>query len=113
LPLTGKREEDIFLPEGVVALSRRNCFFGSALAGAGAAVALLIAAGCVAEPAKLAPANDPLAVRQAPLASQPAEEWNIFPDPLTGQVEIYHQGKHVGSITGEEPEDPPIPRKRD
>jgi len=32
---------------------------------------------------------------------------------MTGRVEIYRDGAHVGSITGDENEDPPIPRKRE
>jgi hypothetical protein len=41
----------------------------------------------------------------------PPDEWNLLPDPTTGQVDVYHQGGYVGSVTGNEPaeEDPPIP----
>ncbi len=41
----------------------------------------------------------------------PPDEWNLLPDPTTGQVDVYHEGGYVGSITGNEPadEDPPIP----
>ena len=40
----------------------------------------------------------------------PPDEWNMLPDPTTGQVDVYHQGGYVGSVTGDEPkdEDPPI-----
>jgi hypothetical protein len=79
-----------------------------------AAVSILLAcaiaiASCAAkqppppEPAPVAwvqPANPP-----------PPDEWNIFPDPTTGQVDVYHKGEYAGSVTGNEPkdEDPPIP----
>ena len=43
----------------------------------------------------------------------PPDEWNICPDPTTGQVDIYHHGDYVGAVTGNEPadEDPPMPRR--
>ncbi len=83
------------------------------------AFALLFAmvyAGCAAtQPASPAPvaAIAPLAT-PAPSPAQaqdPMQQWNIFPDPTTGTVEIYHQGNYVGAITGHEPanEDPPLP----
>lgn len=43
--------------------------------------------------------------------SDPNGEWNIFPDPTTGEVGIYRDGEYLGAITGDEPEDPPIPHK--
>lgn len=47
-----------------------------------------------------------------PSSDPPPDEWNIFPDPTTGQVDIYNHGDYVGAVTGNEPvsEDPPIPR---
>ncbi|MGH7815733.1 MAG: hypothetical protein ACREQI_17230 [Candidatus Binataceae bacterium] len=41
----------------------------------------------------------------------PPDEWNLFPDPVTGRVDIYREGKYAGSITGDEPknQDPPLP----
>ncbi|HYL58940.1 MAG TPA: hypothetical protein VEU51_08715 [Candidatus Acidoferrales bacterium] len=75
-----------------------------------AAVGLLALSSCAAapppppEPQKdvvwLAPANPP-----------PPDEWNLFPDPTTGEVDVYHQGDFVGAITGNEPadQDPPLP----
>jgi hypothetical protein len=46
-----------------------------------------------------------------PANPPPPDEWNIFPDPTTGQVDVYHKGEYVGAVTGNEPkdEDPPIP----
>lgn len=90
--------------------------------GARANVLLLSAAligGCAQQPPVPAPA--PIAPAVAPLASAPAPQsaaqgqpdWNIFPDPLTGRVEIYRNGAHVGSVTADEKEDPPAPQKRD
>lgn len=65
--------------------------------------------------------TQPLRPTEPLIASQPASEvlapsqadWNIFPDPMTGRVEVYRDGAHVGSVTGEETEEPPIPRKRE
>ncbi|HTY53610.1 MAG TPA: hypothetical protein VMB26_00335 [Candidatus Binataceae bacterium] len=74
----------------------------------------LLIAGCAEHQAK-APAAMPAPVLSAP-APQPAAraqpDWNIFPDPITGRVEIYRDGVHVGSVTGNEKEDPPVPQKR-
>jgi hypothetical protein len=54
-----------------------------------------------------------MAPESAPQPEAPSEaDWNIFPDPITGRVEIYRDGAHVGSVTGEESEEPPVPRKR-
>jgi hypothetical protein len=77
-------------------------------------------AGCAQQPTVAAPA--PIAPAVAPIASAPAPQpsaapnqpdWNIFPDPITGRVEIYRNGTHVGSVTGDEKQDPPAPQKRD
>ncbi len=43
--------------------------------------------------------------------SDPNGEWNIFPDPTTGEVGIYHKGEYLGAIDGDEKEDPPIPHR--
>lgn len=47
----------------------------------------------------------------APSPPPPPDEWNLFPDPTTGQVDVYHKGDYVGAVTGDEPaeQDPPIP----
>ncbi|MGH7864466.1 MAG: hypothetical protein ACREQB_05725 [Candidatus Binataceae bacterium] len=71
------------------------------------------AAGCAAPPAKVVVATAPMAAVSAPIGRQGHDDWNIFPDPTTGRVEIYKNGEYVGSVTGEEIEDPPLPRKRD
>jgi hypothetical protein len=52
----------------------------------------------------IAPASKPAPSDQA--------DWNIFPDPITGRVEIYRDGAYVGSVTGDDSEEPPLPRKR-
>jgi hypothetical protein len=59
------------------------------------------------------PSPTPVAAATAvPIAQNPKQdEWNIFPDPTTGRIEVYHYGVYVGSITGEEKEDPPLPHK--
>jgi len=78
--------------------------------------------GCAAQPppppAPPPPAPQPVSVVTAPQPPPPQkhypyEDWNIFPDPTTGLIDIYHKGEYVGTITGNEPadEDPPIPRK--
>jgi len=71
--------------------------------------------GCSAPPEK-PPEPAPVAVAPAPqppksvmFDSDPNGEWNIFPDPTTGDVGVYHKGDYVGSIDGKEAEDPPQP----
>ncbi len=69
-------------------------------------------AGCAATtqaPPPPAPHEAPVAQVESP--PPPADEWSVFPDPLTGHVEVYHNGQDVGSVTGEEKEDPPIPQR--
>jgi hypothetical protein len=77
------------------------------------AVVAALAASCVPEPPKMAPAVGPLGPVSAPVAANNQDDWNIFPDPVTGRVEIYNNGEYVGSVIGDEPEDPPIPRRRE
>ena len=45
----------------------------------------------------------------------PPDDWNIFPDPTTGEVDVYHKGALVGAVNGTEPEtqDPPLPHPTD
>ena len=45
----------------------------------------------------------------------PPDDWNIFPDPTTGKIDVYHKGECVGAIDGTEPQDqdPPVPHKAD
>ncbi len=65
---------------------------------------------CAATPPPPA-APEPI-VYMPPDPNPPApDEWNLLPDPTTGQVDVYHQGGYVGSVTGDEPkdQDPPIP----
>jgi len=66
-------------------------------------------ASCAAKPPP-APEPAPVAWVQ-PSNPPPPDEWNIFPDPTTGQVDVYHKGEYAGSVTGNEPadQDPPIP----
>jgi hypothetical protein len=71
-------------------------------------MAIAIASCSAAPPAPAAPAP----VVYVPPAEGPApDEWNLFPDPTTGNVDVYHKGEYVGAITGNEPadQDPPIP----
>jgi hypothetical protein len=65
-------------------------------------------AACAAAPPP--PAPEPV-VYMPPSADPPPDEWNLLPDPTTGQVDVYHKGGYIGSVTGNEPaeEDPPIP----
>ena len=71
---------------------------------------------CSAPPEK--PAEPPPAPVAAPAPeppksvmfdSDPKGEWNIFPDPTTGDVGVYHKGQYVGSVDGNENDDPPAP----
>jgi hypothetical protein len=78
-----------------------------------AALIALAIAGCARPPQLPAEPTIVTPPSAAPIAAKP--DWNIFPDPTTGLVDIYRDGAYVGSITGDEPEneDPPMPRKRD
>ncbi len=88
---------------------------------------LMMLPGCSVAP-EPAPPSAPETVVNRPPVSPPAEtaqkpsvmfesdpngDWNIFPDPTTGNVGVYHKGEYLGSITGEEPQnqDPPLPHK--
>jgi hypothetical protein len=76
--------------------------------------------GCTAPPEK-PPAPPPIAVAPAPAPeppksvmfdSDPNGDWNIFPDPTSGDVGVYHKGQYLGSIDGDEGEDPPLPHPK-
>ena len=43
--------------------------------------------------------------------SDPNGEWNLFPDPTSGEIGVYHKGDYLGAVTGDEKEDPPVPHK--
>jgi hypothetical protein len=76
------------------------------------ALAAAIALMSCATPPPPAPAPAPAPIVYMPPGDPPPpDEWNIFPDPTTGQVDIYHKGDYVGAVTGKEPEteDPPMP----
>ena len=74
-----------------------------------------ILAGCGLKPPPLPPEPPPAVVPQAtligPQEQSKPDEWNLFPDPTTGEVGVYHEGNYVGAVTGNEPasEDPPLP----
>jgi hypothetical protein len=67
---------------------------------------------CAATPPPPPPPPAPL-VFVPPSDLPPPDEWNLFPDPTTGQVDVYHKGDYVGAVTGNEPadQDPPIPHQ--
>jgi hypothetical protein len=78
---------------------------------------IALAAGCStteAPPAPPPPAA-PIVYSAPPAPTQPDQEWNLFPDPTTGRVDVYHKGKYVGAVTGNEPadQDPPLPHPVD
>ena len=73
--------------------------------------ALVLALATLAECATAPPPKPAPELPAAPAASAP-DEWNIFPDPLSGRVEVYHNGEDIGSITGDETDEPPVPRRR-
>jgi hypothetical protein len=92
------------------------------LIGVAAFAALLLTglSGCAATPAAAPPpAPVPIAVEPPPpppepkdqQASQDMQDWNLFPDPTSGNVDVYYKGKYMGAVTGNEPasEDPPLP----
>ncbi len=71
-------------------------------------LSIAIASCSAAPPAPAASAP----VAYVPPSEGPApDEWNLFPDPTTGNVDVYHKGEYVGAVTGNEPadQDPPIP----
>jgi hypothetical protein len=77
-------------------------------------------AGCSTAPPPPAAPPPPVPVATAPppknqQASQADQDWNLFPDPTTGNVDVYYKGKYLGAVTGNEPasEDPPIPHPVD
>ncbi len=67
--------------------------------------------GCAESQSRTPPAPA-ITIAPAP-KSAPSDQadWNIFPDPITGRVEIYRDGAYVGSVTGDDGEEPPVPRK--
>jgi hypothetical protein len=79
------------------------------VAAALAVTGLLTLASCSATTPPPEPKKD--VVWLAPANPPPPDEWNLFPDPTTGEVDVYHQGDFVGAITGNEPadQDPPLP----
>ncbi|MHB8384023.1 MAG: hypothetical protein ACYDC3_16970 [Candidatus Binataceae bacterium] len=101
-------------------MTARPIIAGLSFAVMGAVMGAAFLAGCstpqAAAPAA-APATIPVAAA-APVAQPVKEEpdplmqgWNLFPDPTTGKVEVYHRGQYEGAVTGDEPanEDPPVP----
>lgn len=76
-----------------------------------AASILLACAIAIASCAATPPPPPPPFVFVPPSNPPPPDEWNLFPDPTTGEVDVYHKGAYVGAVTGNEPadEDPPIP----
>jgi hypothetical protein len=80
------------------------------------ALCATLGAGCSTPqtPAAIPPPAPVPVVATAPVKRTPdplMQDWNIFPDPTTGKVEVYHKGAYVGAVTGDEPEseDPPVP----
>jgi hypothetical protein len=73
-------------------------------------MSLAMASCATAPPPPPTPAPESI-VYMPPNPDPPPDEWNLLPDPTTGQVDVYHQGGYVGSVTGNEPadQDPPIP----
>ena len=75
------------------------------------------ASTCATSPPPPEPPPAPLPVVAAPapipVATSPDQDWNIFPDPTTGTIDIYHKGEYVGVIDGSESQeqDPPLPHK--
>ena len=83
----------------------------AALAG----LAIALASCSTPPPPEPPPVPAPVAVAPPPVqtAKSPDEDWNIFPDPTTGTIDIYHKGEYLGVIDGTEPaqQDPPLPHK--
>ena len=60
-------------------------------------------------PAAVAPAPEPEPPKSVMFDSDPNGDWNIFPDPTSGDVGVYHKGQYLGSVDDDEGEDPPLP----
>jgi hypothetical protein len=58
-------------------------------------------------PGAVAPPPEP--PKSVMFDSDPKGEWNIFPDPTSGEIGVYHKGDYVGAVDGSENEDPPVP----
>ena len=76
----------------------------------------LVFFGCSAPPEKPPAPPPPVAAAPSPeppksvmFDSDPHGDWNIFPDPTSGNVNVYHKGDYVGSVDGHESDDPPEP----
>ena len=63
-------------------------------------------------PVAIAPPPAPEPPKSVMFDSDPNGDWNIFPDPTTGDVGVYHKGDYLGSIDGDEAEDPPQPHPK-
>ena len=75
--------------------------------------------GCTSPPEKPPTPPPPVAVAPAPdppksvmFDSDPNGEWNLFPDPTSGDVGVYHKGQYLGSVDGDEGQDPPLPHPK-
>jgi hypothetical protein len=63
--------------------------------------------GVTPPPVAVAPPPEP--PKSVMFDSDPKGEWNIFPDPTSGEIGVYHKGDYVGAVDGSENEDPPVP----
>ena len=74
-------------------------------------LASIAIAGCASTPPPPPPPEPAPIVYTPPSDAPPPDEWNLLPDPTTGQVDVYHKGDYVGAVTGNEPadQDPPVP----
>ena len=91
--------------------ANQRCAMNTRISRAAFPLLLSIAvASCSAAPPPAPPPPAPVAY-VAPSDEPPPDEWNLFPDPTTGRVDVYHEGEYVGAVTGNEPadQDPPIP----
>jgi hypothetical protein len=74
--------------------------------------ALLAIGGCsTAPPPEPAPPPAPAADYAPDVSNVPPAEWNVFPNFVTGKIDIYHNGAYYGTIDGDETSDPPVPHK--
>ena len=63
----------------------------------------------VVPPPPVAAAPSPEPAKSVMFDSDPNGDWNIFPDPTTGDVGVYHKGTYLGSVDGDEDDDPSEP----
>src|SRR5208282_3140262 len=73
--------------------------------------------GCSTPPEQPVVTPPPVAVALPPeppksvmFDSDTKREWNIFPDPTSGETGVYHKGDYGGAVDGSAAGDRPVPQ---